>query len=60
MDQNEREEKLAQVREQIAKLEEVNVDALSDEDLESVAGGFCSVWCCSQVQQQTEQVDQPS
>jgi hypothetical protein len=46
MEQQEREEKLALVKEQISKLEEVNVDALSDEDLESVAGG-CSVWCCS-------------
>lgn len=49
MDQKDREEKLAQVREQISKLEEVNVDSLSDEDLESVAGG-CSVWCCSDIQ----------
>lgn len=49
MDQNEREEKLAQVKEQVAKLEEINVDTLSDEDLETVAGGFCSVWCCSAV-----------
>jgi len=46
MDQKEREEKLAQVKEQIAKLEEINVESLSDEDLESVAGG-CSVWCCT-------------
>jgi hypothetical protein len=46
MDPKAREEKLAQVKEQIAKLAEVNVDALSDEDLEEVAGG-CSVWCCS-------------
>jgi hypothetical protein len=46
MEQKDREEKLAQVKEQIAKLEEINVDALSDEDLEGVAGG-CSVWCCS-------------
>ena len=48
MDQKEREEKLGQVKEQIAKLEEVNVDSLSDEDLDSVAGG-CSGWCCSNV-----------
>lgn len=46
MEQKEREEKLALVKEQIAKLEEVNVDSLSDEELESVAGG-CSVWCCT-------------
>ena len=50
MDPKDREEKLAQVKEQIAKLEEINVDALSDEDLEEVAGGFCSVWCCSAAQ----------
>lgn len=50
MDQNEREQRLAQVKEQIAKLEEVNVDTLTDEDLESVAGGnMCSLWCCSAV-----------
>lgn len=48
MEQKEREEKLAQVKEQIAKLEEMNVDTLSDEDLESVSGG-CSVWCCTNV-----------
>jgi hypothetical protein len=51
MEQKDREEKLAQVKEQIAKLEEMNVDSLSDEDLESVSGG-CSVWCCTNVQQQ--------
>lgn len=50
MEDKEREEKLAQVREQISKLEGVDVDSLSDEDLESVAGG-CSVWCCSDVAQ---------
>jgi hypothetical protein len=48
MDPKDREEKLAQVREQISKLDEINVDSLSDEDLESVAGG-CSVWCCSDI-----------
>jgi hypothetical protein len=48
MDSKEREEKVAQVKEQIAKLEDVNVEALSDEDLESVSGG-CSVWCCTAV-----------
>ncbi len=48
MDQKEREEKVAQVKEQIAKLEEISVESLSDEDLESVAGG-CSVWCCTNV-----------
>ncbi|HKI01914.1 MAG TPA: hypothetical protein VKK31_08045 [Thermoanaerobaculia bacterium] len=47
MELKDREEKLAQVKDQIAKLEEINVDALSDEDLESAAGGFCSIWCCS-------------
>lgn len=52
MEQNEREQRLAQVKEQIAKLEEVNVDALTDEDLESAAGGMCSIWCCSTVAQQ--------
>ena len=49
MDHKEREEKLSQIKEQIGKLEDVNLDSLSDEDLESVAGG-CSVWCCSTVQ----------
>ncbi len=48
MDSKEREEKVAQVKEQIAKLEDVNVESLSDEDLESVSGG-CSVWCCTNV-----------
>lgn len=56
MDQKDREEKLAQVKEQIAKLEEINVDTLSDEDLESVSGG-CSVWCCTNVQQNAETPD---
>lgn len=53
MDSKEREEKVAQVKEQIAKLEEINVEALSDEDLESVSGG-CSVWCCTNVQQSAD------
>jgi hypothetical protein len=54
MEQNEREEKVALAKEQIAKLEEINVESLSDEDLEGVAGGFCSVWCCSAVAAQVE------
>lgn len=47
MDQTQREEKLEQIKEQIAKLDEMNLENLSDEDLESAAGGMCSVWCCS-------------
>ncbi|HEY3571439.1 MAG TPA: hypothetical protein VGP73_26165 [Thermoanaerobaculia bacterium] len=52
MDQKEREEKVALVKEQISQLENVDLDSLSDEDLESVAGG-CSVWCCSSTSQKT-------
>jgi hypothetical protein len=46
MDKNDRDEKLTNIREQIEKLDQVDLEALSDEDLESVSGG-CSVWCCS-------------
>jgi hypothetical protein len=53
MDSKEREEKVAQVKEQIAKLEDVNVESLSDEDLEAVSGG-CSVWCCTGTVQQAQ------
>jgi hypothetical protein len=56
MDQKQREEKVAQVKEQIAKLEEVNVESLSDEDLESVSGG-CSVWCCTNVANKVAEAD---
>lgn len=56
MDQKEREQKLAQAKEKIAKLEEINVDSLSDEDLESVAGG-CSVWCCTSSHGTAETID---
>lgn len=28
-------------------LENVEIQPLSDEDLDSVAGGWCSGWCCS-------------
>jgi hypothetical protein len=58
MDSNERDERVAQVREQIAKLEEVNVESLSDEDLESVAGG-CSVWCCTNIKAADAPSDNP-
>jgi hypothetical protein len=33
--------------EPLLDLENVEIQPLSDEDLESVSGGFCSVWCCS-------------
>lgn len=41
-----RDEKIAQVKNKLAKLWEVQLDSLSDEELEAVAGG-CSAWCCS-------------
>lgn len=41
-----RDDKIAKVKEQLSKLENVDLESLSDEELESVAGG-CSVWCCS-------------
>ncbi len=28
-------------------LESVEIQPISDEDLESMSGGGCSVWCCS-------------
>ena len=28
----------------------IDVESLSEEDLEAVSGGFCSVWCCSSTQ----------
>lgn len=58
MEQNEREERLAQIKDQISKLDSIDVEALSDEDLEEAAGGFCSLWCCSAVQ--LPEVDKPS
>lgn len=51
MDQNERERRLSQIREQISQLDAI--ETLSDEELDSVAGGeeegpgTCSIWCCS-------------
>jgi hypothetical protein len=49
VDKKERDEKLTAVREQIEKLDQIEVDSLSDEDLETVSGG-CSVWCCTTVE----------
>jgi hypothetical protein len=54
MDKKERDEKLTAVREQIEKLDQVDIDSLSDEDLEAVAGG-CSVWCCTTVEAADEE-----
>lgn len=31
----------------IEELDETELEALDDEDLEDVAGGLCSIWCCS-------------
>ncbi len=50
MDKKQRVEELKnELKEGIAKLEAVNIDELSEEDLEQVAGGAedCSTWCCS-------------
>lgn len=33
--------------EPLLDLENVEIQPLSDEDLDSVSGGFCSGWCCS-------------
>ena len=43
------EKKKDQLKDGLAKLDEIDVDELTDEDLESVAGGadMCSLWCCS-------------
>ena len=38
--------KKEEVKKALEDLEQMDVDSLSDEDLEDVAGG-CSMWCCS-------------
>ena len=35
-----------ELKSSLAKLDAVDIEELTDEDLEDVAGG-CSVWCCS-------------
>jgi hypothetical protein len=37
-----------QVREALARLQELSIESLSDADLASVArSALCSLWCCS-------------
>lgn len=49
---DEKNEKLAQVKDALTKIQELDVETLSEEDLESVSGGLCSIWCCSMSQKQ--------
>lgn len=36
------------LKEGLDQIEQVEIDQLSDGDLETAAGGdFCSLWCCS-------------
>ena len=49
---DEKNDKLSQVKEALSKIQELDVESLSNEDLEAVAGGFCSVWCCSAISPQ--------
>lgn len=37
--------------EDLANIDNVEIQPLSDEDLDSVVGGWCSVWCCSSAEQ---------
>lgn len=47
-EKNEKKDKLKDLAlSRIDELEDVELDAISDEDLEDVAGGLCSIWCCS-------------
>lgn len=50
MDTTQKKAKIDEVRAKLesdlARLEDVNIEELSDDDLEDVAGG-CSTWCCS-------------
>jgi hypothetical protein len=41
------EEKIRQIKEALEKLQELEIDALSEDDLQTVSGGLCSIWCCS-------------
>jgi len=48
MDKNEdKDDQIAQLREALQKLQELDIEALSEEDLQTVSGGLCSIWCCS-------------
>lgn len=44
---NKSQEKISQVKDALTKIQELDVESLSEEDLESVSGGLCSIWCCS-------------
>jgi len=55
---NDREEKIAEVKEQLSKLENIDLESLSDEDLESVSGG-CSVWCCTNTTSEGGDAEEP-
>ena len=35
---------------ELVLLDNLEIEPLSDDDLEAVAGGGCSVWCCSNEQ----------
>lgn len=45
MDTND--DKIRQIKEALEKLQELDIEALSDDDLQTVSGGLCSIWCCS-------------
>ena len=38
---------LKEAKAKLAELNEMDIDSLSDEELEEVAGGNCSDWCCA-------------
>lgn len=40
-------DKMTQIKEALAKLQELDIESLSEEDLQTVSGGMCSLWCCS-------------
>lgn len=42
-----KQDKMNQVKEALEKLQELDLESLSEEDLQTVSGGMCSLWCCS-------------
>lgn len=48
---NEIKDETLKTDEDLASLDNLEIQPLSDEDLDGVAGGFCSVCCCSNVKQ---------
>lgn len=42
-----KQDKMTQIKEALEKLQELDIESLSEEDLQTVSGGMCSLWCCS-------------